>query len=252
MDLLREGAKDLGLTLSPRHLAAFELYYRELASWNERFNLTTIVGYEEVQARHFLDSLSCLLALPQEVQAESIPDMVPLQWGARPLWYLDVGSGAGFPGLPVKIMLPEAKVTLVEATGKKVTFLRHMVEVLGLKDVEVLHARAEDVGQMPAHREHYDLVLARAVASMCVLAEYCLPLCHVGGRMVAQKGEDAVAEASSAQQAYELLGGKLVGTKHVALPGLVTNHFLVVVDKVAKTPDDYPRRVGLPSKKPLC
>ncbi len=251
MELLREGAKTLGLTLGPKHLAAFETYYQELESWNRRFNLTAITGYEEVQRKHFLDSLSCLLALPQEQRKGTVPDTVPLQLGSRRLWCLDVGSGAGFPGLPIKIMLPEAKMTLVEATGKKVTFLRHMAEALALEDVEVLHARAEDVGQMPEHRECYDLVTARAVAHLAVLAEYCLPLCRLGGRMVAQKGEDSQAEASAAQRAFAELGGALVDIKPVLLPGAQGSHYLVVLDKVAKTPAGYPRRAGMPSKKPL-
>lgn len=252
MELLREGAKTLGLTLGPKHLAAFETYYQELESWNRRFNLTAITGYEEIQYKHFLDSLSCLLALPQEHKSGAIPDTVPLQLGSRQLWCLDVGSGAGFPGLPVKIMLPEAKMTLVEATGKKVTFLRHMVDVLALKDVEVLHARAEDVGHMPQHRECYDLVTARAVAHLSVLAEYCLPLCRLGGRVVAQKGEDAQDETSAAQRAFAELGGALLDIKSVPLPGAQGQHYLVVLDKVAKTPAGYPRRAGMPSKRPLC
>lgn len=252
MELLREGAKSLGLILSPTHLAAFERYYRELASWNQRFNLTTITGYDQVQCRHFLDSLSCVLALPPGDEEARVPDAVPLQRLSRPLWCVDVGSGAGFPGLPLKIVLPQAKMTLVEATGKKVAFLRHMVRVLQLDDVEVLHARAEEVGHMPEHRERYDFVVARAVAHLCVLAEYCLPLCRVGARVVAQKGEDAQEEASAAEPALRLLRGTLRDIKPVTVPGLPSGRHLVVVGKVAKGPDAYPRRPGVPSKRPLC
>ena len=256
MELLREGAKPLGLTLSPKHLAAFEVYYQELASWNLRFNLTAVTGYEDVQRKHFLDSLSCILALPRDPHAggasAGIPDTVPLQVPSRPLWCLDVGSGAGFPGLPLKIMFPEVEMTLVEATGKKAAFLRHMVEILELENVQVLNSRVEDVGRMPQHRERYDLVLVRAVAHMCVLVEYCLPLCRVGGRMVAQKGEDAEQEALESGQAIALLGGLLVEVKPVLLPDLSGSRYLVVADKVRKAPESYPRRAGLPSKKPLC
>lgn len=251
MELLREGAKSLGLILGSVHLSAFEQYYRELASWNQRFNLTTITGYEEVQSRHFLDSLSCVLALPAGDGEEKVPDEVPLQRSLHPLWCVDVGSGAGFPGLPLKIMLPEAKMTLVEATGKKVVFLRHIVRVLQLENVEVIHARAEDVGHMPEHRERYDLVVARAVASLCVLAEYCLPLCRVGGSVVVQKGEDAEEEAGTAEPAFRTLGGTLRDIKPVVLPGLPAGRCLVVVSKVGKVPDAYPRRPGVPSKRPL-
>ncbi|OGO06857.1 MAG: hypothetical protein A2Y73_00780 [Chloroflexi bacterium RBG_13_56_8] len=252
MEVLQEGAKSLGLSLSSKHLAAFEQYYRELSSWNQRFNLTTITGYEQIQNRHFLDSLSCVLALPFKDGEEKVPDVVPLQRLSQPLWCIDVGSGAGFPGLPLKIMLPEAKMTLVEATGKKVAFLKHIVRTLQLENVEVLHARAEDVGHMPEHRESYDLVMARAVANLGVLAEYCLPLCRVGGRMVAQKGEDALEEAPLAERAFQVLGGALKDIKPVTLPGLPEGRYLVVVTKVAKTPEDYPRRPGMPTKRPLC
>ena len=196
-----------------------------MASWNLRFNLTAVTGYEDVQRKHFLDSLSCILALPSDPRAggtsAGIPDTVPLQVSSRPLWCLDVGSGAGFPGLPLKIMFPEVEMTLVEATGKKAAFLRHMVEILDLENVQVLNSRVEDVGRMPQHRERYDLVLVRAVAHMCVLVEYCLPLCRVGGRMVAQKGEDAEQEALKSRQAIALLGGLLVEVKPVLLPDSV-------------------------------
>ena len=251
MELLRESAKSLGLVLGSKHLASFELYYRELAAWNQRFNLTAITGYKEVQCGHFLDSLTCILALPQGDSPKAIPDTVPLQRRSRPLWCLDVGSGAGFPGLPLKIMLPEIKLTLVEATGKKADFLRHMIEALALDDVQVLHARAEDVGHVPEHRERYDLVVARAVAHLCVLAEYCLPFCRIGGRMVVQKGVDAEEETRAANRAFEVLGGSSAQIKPVDLPGLRSGRYLVVVDKVSRTPDAHPRRAGVPSKRPL-
>jgi 16S rRNA (guanine527-N7)-methyltransferase len=251
MELLREGAKSLGLTLSAGHLAQFERYYQELSAWNQRFNLTAITGYPEVQLKHFLDSLSCLLALPHAAETDGIPSTVPLQWGERSLWCLDVGSGAGFPGLPLKIMLPEAEMTLIEATGKKVAFLRHIVGVLGLKQVQVIHGRAEDVAHLPEHRERYDVVVARAVAQMPALAEYCLPFCRPGGRLVAQKGDEAPAEAEAARGALETLGGWLVEVKPLELPGLEAARYLVVVDKVAKTPELYPRRAGIPAKRPL-
>lgn len=252
MELLRASAASLGLTLGAGHLGAFETYYHELSAWNRRFNLTAITGYEEVQRRHFLDSLSCLLALPGGAEGGPLPDVVPLQRGTGSLRIADVGSGAGFPGIPLKIMLPDAHVTLIEATGKKATFLRHIVRLLGLTGVEVLAARAEDVGHMLEHREQYDLVVARAVAPLCVLAEYCLPLCRVKGRVVAQKGGEGAEEAEDAVPAIELLGGTLVGVKPVELVELPLGRTLVVIDKVARTPEEYPRRPGIPSKRPLC
>lgn len=251
MKLLEEGSRALGLTLSLAHLAAFERYYRELASWNLCFNLTAITAYEDVQCKHFLDSLTCLLALPQGKPTGTIPDVLPLQLSPRALWCLDVGSGAGFPGVPLKILLPEAKMTLVEATGKKASFLRHLVQVLGLEGVDVVHGRAEEIAHLPEHRERYDFVVARAVADLSVLAEYCLPFCRVGGRMVAQKGDSAVEEARLAQQAFRTLGGVLMDIKLVALPGLPAGRCLVVVDKESKGRTGYPRRPGIPSKRPL-
>ena len=251
MEVLSEGAKNLGLYPSSRHLALFERYYQELTAWNQRFNLTAITGYQQVQRRHFLDSLSCLVAFPRTSDVDTIPNAVPLQMIARPLWLLDVGSGAGFPGLPIKLMLPDAKLTLIEATQKKVTFLKHMVQVLGVADVEVLHARSEDVAHLPEHRERYDVVVARAVAHLSVVAEYCLPFCCLGGRVIAPKGEGASAEAREAEMALETLGGSLVAIKPVVLPDWDTERYLVVVDKVAPSPDKYPRRAGMPSKRPL-
>jgi 16S rRNA (guanine527-N7)-methyltransferase len=251
MDLLRESAKSLGLTLSAEHLAAFELYYRELDAWNKRFNLTAITGYEEVQSKHLLDSLSCALAFPQESDGEEIPDTIPLQRASHSLLCADVGSGAGFPGLPLKILLPDIRMTLIEATGKKVAFLRHMVEALNLQGVELLHARAEDVGQCAQHRQKYDVVLSRAVAHLAVLAEYCLPLCRLGGRMIAQKGQGAHQEAEDASAALRMLGGAPLGIKALNLPDLPGERYLVVVRKTSHTPSEYPRRPGIPSKKPL-
>lgn len=250
MELLREGARVWGLTLDAQRLAAFETYYRELAAWNRRINLTAISDYAEVQCRHFLDSLSCLIAFPRREEPESIPDTVPLQLQARQLC-IDVGSGAGFPGLPVKIMLPQVSMTLLEAAAKKTVFLRHMVETLHLDDVEVATGRAEDVAHEEAHRAKYDVVLARAVAAMPTLVEYCLPFCRVGGRVIAQKGPDVDEEVASARHAIEVLGGELWAVKTLEVPGVPGRRSLVVLRKVRETPPEYPRRVGVPSKRPL-
>ncbi len=240
MDRLAEGAKALGLRLSDKQLAAFQLYYEELVAWNQKFNLTAITDYEQVQVRHFLDSLSCLLA--DEVRrALSRPD-------ARAI---DVGSGAGFPGIPLKLVCPGLQLTLLEATGKKVTFLEHMVERLGLQRVTAIHARAEELAHEPAHREAYDLALARAVADLPALVEYALPFCKPGGWFVAQKGETGAAEAWNAGRALELLGGELRRVLHVELSGLPEDRSLVVIAKVSPSPAAYPRRPGMPAKRPL-
>jgi 16S rRNA (guanine527-N7)-methyltransferase len=237
MDRLVELAGSLlGLRLSPAQAQQFQRYAAELADWNQRVNLTAITDPEAVEVRHFVDSLTCLLV------------MKPRRVGLR---VIDVGTGAGFPGLPIKIVCPELHLTLVEATSKKVEFLRHVVDILGLKGVALINNRAETIGQEPSHREQYDWVLARAVATMRTLAEYLLPLAKVGGHVLAQKGESAPQEASEAQQAIHLLGGQVAHLTTVDLPTVTETHYLIEIEKIAATPPRYPRRPGAPSKRPL-
>jgi len=225
----------LGLRLSLRQLAAFERYEQELLSWNEKFNLTAIRDSEGVRTKHFLDSLSCLLVMRDNPPARLV----------------DIGTGAGFPGIPLKILLPNIQLTLVESVGKKADFCRHVVEVLNLDKVEVLTCRAEEMGQDRNHRERYDWAVARAVAALPVLAEFLLPLVKIGGSILAQKGESGPAEAHLADKAIRLLGGRLRTVQKLNLPGVVEDRYLVVVDKTAATPPGYPRRVGLPAKRPI-
>jgi 16S rRNA (guanine527-N7)-methyltransferase len=238
MEQLSAGCHELGVTLSDRHLAAFATCYRELVDWNQRFNLTAITDWDGVLVRHFLDSLSCLKVLSR----------AELAGGAR---VIDVGTGAGFPGVAIKIVCPGMRLTLLEATGKKVTFLEHLVRVLGLGGVEVIHGRAEELGRAPAHREQYDWALARAVAEMPTLAEYLLPLVRVRGAVLAQKGEEAAAEVQGADVAITALGGRVRPLGPVELRGLAETRYLVVLDKVAATPEKYPRRPGMPKKSPI-
>ncbi|HID86934.1 MAG TPA: 16S rRNA (guanine(527)-N(7))-methyltransferase RsmG [Anaerolineae bacterium] len=235
MKALLDGAQTLGLKLTAKQLEAFQIYYQELMAWNQRVNLTAITDYEEVQIKHFLDSLTCLLALPSE----------------ESLSVVDVGTGAGFPGLPLKIVRPGWRVTLLESVGKKVAFLRHLVERLELEGVEVVKGRAEEVGHDPAHRAHYDVALARAVAELPVLVEYALPLCRVGGLFVAQKGARIEEEVEGARGAMEILGGRLKGVRALRLPTLDGPRHLVIMEKIAPTPERYPRRPGIPAKRPL-
>nr|MBC7244939.1 16S rRNA (guanine(527)-N(7))-methyltransferase RsmG [Chloroflexota bacterium] len=253
MELLRDGAHYFGLCLTAEHLRAFQIYYQELCVWNRRFNLTAVTGYEEVQLKHFLDSLTCLLAFPTQgtVYTGGIPDVVPLSMAETPLLCIDVGTGAGFPGLPLKIMRPTVHMTLLDSSRKKILFLEHLVKRLGLTTVELLWARAEEAGRDALHRERYDIVLARAVADMVVLVEYCLPLCRKGGYLIAQKGAEIEAELKAAEEATRLLGGKLREVKALQLPGLREPRSLVLVEKVAPTPPKYPRRPGMPKKCPL-
>ena len=238
MELLTRGAQELKIPLKERHVEQFRLYYDELVTWNERFNLTAITDYEGAQVRHFLDSLSCLKTLPWS----------DLQSGAR---LIDVGTGAGFPGLPLKIICPGIELTLLEATRKKGDFLKHLIDRLGLRNVTVIHARAEELGREPIHRERYDWALARAVAEMPTLAEYLLPLVRVGGSALAQKGEGAPAEVHDAAEAIRILGGRVRKLVPVHLHGLAETRYLVLVDKAVTTPVKYPRRPGMPGKRPL-
>jgi 16S rRNA (guanine527-N7)-methyltransferase len=227
--------KLLSIQLTESQLAAFATYERELIEWNQRFNLTAITDPDQIRVKHFLDSLSCWLAMRPAESARVI----------------DVGAGAGFPGLPLKILRPEIHVTLVEATAKKASFIEHIVQVLGLQNVAVQARRAEDAGQMPEHREAYDWVIARALAPMRVLAEYLLPFAKVGGFVLAQKGKDAQVEVNEAQNAFEKLGGELKEIIQVNVPRLEEERYLVVLKKIAPTPAAYPRRAGMPSKRPL-
>lgn len=239
MNRLMAGASRLGIKLTAAQLAAFDLYRHELQAWNKRVNLTAIDDDQGIQIRHFLDSLSCLLAFREERNVR------------RDLRVIDVGAGAGFPGLPLKIACPGLQLTLLEATGKKVRFLEYLCAQLNLGDVMVVHGRAEELGQDPAHRERYDWAVARAVAEMPILAEYLLPLVRVGGGCLAQKGENAPAEVRGAEQAFSLLGGRLARLLPVELHGLAETRYLVLMDKVAPTPAKYPRRPGMPAKRPI-
>lgn len=224
-----------GLRLSRSQLSALALYEKELIDWNANSNLTAIRDREEIRTKHFLDSFTCWLALRENPPARLI----------------DVGTGAGFPGIVLKIALPALQLTLVESVGKKADFCRHIVQELNLDNVLVLQERAEIIGQQPAHREQYDWAVARAVAAMPVLAEYLLPLVRVGGSMLAMKGESGPAEAHASEHALRLLGGHLRQLIPITLPGVVEDRYLVLVDKIAAAPPAYPRRVGVPSKRPL-
>lgn len=236
MGALAEMARSLlGLALTPDQEAAFDAYALALADWNAHTNLTAITALDEVRARHFLDSLTVLAAAP------------PVE-GAH---VIDVGTGAGFPGLPLRIARPDLRLTLIEATGKKLAFCRHVAETLGIEDVQFVHARAEEGGHLPELREHGDLVVARAVARLPALLEYLLPLTRVGGVAVAMKGRTAADETADSTRALKLLGGRLRELREFSLPGIDEPHVLVIVDKIAPTPAGFSRRPGLPPQRPL-
>lgn len=231
---LQAGAHRLGLELTPGQRAAFDRYAAELAEWNARVRLVGSAEPAELYVRHFLDSLTILPALP-----------------AGPLSIVDVGAGAGFPGVPLALVRSDISLTLIESVGKKATFLRHLAEALALPQVTVLQARAEEIARDPAQREGYAVAVARALAELATALELCLPLVRVGGLCVAMKKGDAAGEVAAAASALEALGGRLRESRDAGLPDLLPGHMLVVVEKIAPTPTRYPRRAGMPAKRPL-
>ncbi len=225
----------IGLQLTPRQAAAFSTYEKLLLEWNEKINLTAIRDAGAIRTKHFMDSLSIL----------------PLVASLTPQRVVDVGTGAGFPGIPLKIVCPSIHLTLVESVGKKADFCRQVVDSLGLERVEIVQVRAEEMGQDPRYREKFDLATARAVANLPILCEFLLPLVRVGGNVLAQKGENGPAEVHAAGKAIHLFGGRLSQVKNTIIPGVVEERFLILIQKVAATPPQYPRRAGIPAKKPV-
>ncbi len=232
---LKDLFENYDIQANAQQLNKFKLFEDELLDWNEKFNLTAIRDREGIRVKHFLDSLTCLRVLPV-FQNQKV---------------VDIGTGAGFPGIPIKILHPGIQLTLVESIGKKAAFCEHMIELLDLKNVTILTSRAEELGQMANYRERFDFALARAVANLPVLVEYLLPLIRINGKMVAQKGETAPVECQQADRAIKILGGRLSQLTPVQLPGVTGDRYLVEIDKVAATPPAYPRNIGIPQKKPL-
>jgi 16S rRNA (guanine527-N7)-methyltransferase len=235
--LLRQGSADLGVDLTNAQLGQFRTYHDELTDWHSRLNLTRVTEWNDVVTRHYLDSLTARLALSR--------NMIE---GGR---FIDIGSGAGLPGVPLKIAFPGLRATLLEATGKKAAFLEHLVARLGLQDVEVRAGRAETLGHQAGFREGFDFVVARAVSGMAALAELALPFCRLGGRVIAYKTRCAAAEIRGAVKAISATGGELAEVIEVSTPELGDERRLVVLRKVANTPERYPRRPGMPAKRPL-
>ena len=237
MRTLARGAEALGLELNDTQISQFEAYYRLLTEWNRKVNLTRIVDREEVQMKHFLDSLSLLRALPSG-------DLSGLR-------VLDVGSGPGFPGVPLKIAFPSVRLLLLDSVGKKTRFLEHLIELLKLDRVDVSTARAETLAHDPGYRQTFDLVVSRSVATLRALLELTLPFSKIGGRVVLQKDASYKDEPGEPTDALSMLGGSLEGVLKVDLEGLGPDRRLIVVSKVLPTPLEYPRRPGAPLRHPL-
>lgn len=230
-----EGLRELEIDLSEKQMKQFMMYYELLNEKNKVMNLTAITEFSEVISKHFLDSLSLVMA----VEPEDLETVI------------DVGTGAGFPGIPLKIAYPNLKITLVDSLRKRVDFLNEVILKLDLKGIKAVHGRAEDLAREQKYRESFDLCVSRAVAALPVLSEYCLPFVGEGGLFVAYKAKDAEGECRSAESAVELLGGVIADMVLFSLPGTDLDRALVVIEKEGHTPKAYPRKAGMPEKKPL-
>ncbi len=235
MDFLNESARHFGVVLNDLQTQKFAFLQRLLIEWNEKINLTAIKDGQAIVIRHFLDSLS----------------LAPYLGTAQGKHLIDIGSGAGFPGLPLKIVFPDLILTLVESVQKKADFLEMVVKQLEIRTCKVVCRRAEEIGQSADHREKYDFAAARAVAGLSTLVEYILPLLRIGGVALAPKGKAAHQETQQGMKAIRVLGGELRKVAPVEVPGLAEERYLVIIDKIAATPIKYPRRVGIPAKRPL-
>lgn len=234
--ILVDGCKELNIALSDEQIGQFVCYYEMLTEKNKVMNLTAITGWEEVLTRHFLDSL--LLCKVRDLSGT--------------LRVLDLGTGAGFPGIPLKIAFPELSVTLADSLNKRILFLDDVIRELGLEDICTIHARAEELGRKPEHREGYDLVVSRAVANLSSLSEYCLPFVKIGGQFISYKSTNIDMEYQEAGKAISVLGGHSEGITTLPLPQTDLQRSFVVIDKTAHTPKRYPRKAGTPSKEPIA
>ena len=233
---LIEGCKEIGISLTQKQLDQFTLYYELLTEKNKVMNLTAITKWEEVLTKHFLDSLLV-------VRTGYFPSDVAN--------VLDMGTGAGFPGIPLKIVFPGLSFTLADSLNKRILFLDDVIEKLDLKDVRTVHARAEDLGKDPEYRERFETVVSRAVANLSSLSEYCLPLVKVGGSFISYKSTDIDIEVEDAGKAVRELGGEIRDIFRYPLPETDLERVFVMIDKVRKTPSRYPRKAGVPKKDPL-
>ncbi|QQD84501.1 MULTISPECIES: 16S rRNA (guanine(527)-N(7))-methyltransferase RsmG [Jeotgalicoccus] len=226
--------KDQGIELSTVQIGQFKTYFELLVEWNKKINLTAVTELKEVYLKHFYDSITPLF-------------YADIEEGAS---ICDVGAGAGFPSIPMKIIRPDLKVTIVDSLNKRITFLNELTAVLGLDKMHLVHDRAETFGQH-GPRHMFDVVTARAVAELNVLAELCLPLVRTGGQFIVMKGKKAKEELLDAEFALDLLGGSLKETHQLTLPEEESQRYILVIDKIRKTPKKYPRKPGTPNKSPL-
>lgn len=234
-DILMESAHEYGLQLTAKQAGDFTAYFEALVEWNEKINLTAITAPQDVAVKHMIDSLSCY-------------DEEVFKKGAK---VIDVGTGAGFPGLPLRIFRPDLQLTLFDSLNKRILFLQEVAERLGMNDINFVHSRAEDGGKSKQHREQYDIAVSRAVARLNVLCEWCLPFVAVGGFFIALKGSKYSEELDEATGPIRLLGGEVTKIQKIKLPGIDDVRAVIYIKKVKKTPPAYPRRPGTAEKNPL-
>ena len=237
MDQFENELKELRIVLSDVQKQQFEEYYKLLVEWNEVMNLTAITDYKDVMKKHFFDSLTVVRAYP-EILTEAVS-------------VIDIGTGAGFPGIPLKIAFPQIRLTLLDSLQKRLKFLQEVSDKLELGEIQMLHGRAEDYAKQPEFREHFDLCVSRAVANLSTLSELCIPYVKENGKFIPYKAERAEAEIEAAQTAVDLLGGEISDKIEFQLPGGDMGRTLVVIDKIKKTPKKYPRKAGTPAKMPI-
>lgn len=244
-ETLFERAKQLDIVLSKEQIDKFDKYFQLLIEKNKVMNLTAITEPYDVIEKHFIDSLSIVKAISLEKNSIEAISKKKIQT------VLDLGTGAGFPGIPLKIAFPHLKITLVDSLNKRIKFLNEVIEELGLEEIEAIHARAEDIAKKEEHREQYDLCVSRAVANLSTLSEYCVPFIHIGGLFTAYKGENVEEEMQGVKKALDILGAEIERIEQFTLPGSDIERKMVLIRKKRKTPKKYPRKAGLPSKEPL-
>ena len=232
---LEEGLKDYGLSLTEKQKNQFVTYGTMLQEWNQKMNLTAITDSEEIAVKHFLDSITGV----RLVDFSKVESMI------------DLGTGAGFPGIPLKIMFPNLQVTLADSLNKRLTFLNSVIEQIELKEIITVHGRAEDLARNPEFRENFDLCASRAVANLATLSEYCIPFVKINGSFLSYKGPDADREIKEAKNAIERMGGRFEESVHFTLPPYEDERTLVLIKKEKATPKKYPRQAGTPAKKPI-
>ena len=226
---------ELGITLTDKQKQQFDKFYELLVEWNKVMNLTGITEYEEVNEKHFVDSLSIVKA----INIEKVNTVI------------DIGTGAGFPGIPLKIVFPHLNVVLLDSLNKRINFLNVVIAELGLADIKTIHGRAEDYAKQTEYREKFDLCVSRAVANLSTLSEYCLPYVNIGGMFISYKSGEIDEEMEKSKKAVQILGGNLENTVKFQLPGTEIGRSFVKIKKIKNTAKKYPRKAGLPAKEPI-